>query len=173
MEMDAMKATVARHEEEEAQRLASAKTSKEQTAGPCDYVTFRYPASVETSKLSLVSDTMEIGGEGLTLKVSQREWTTTLLVPVGEHYFEFVVNGKEKKLSPLHEKESSWLGAKSRNKIRVNLDCESALNSYQRLPFPRPDFPLIKECLSLAVRCCIFDWFVDQASKGPIQKHSR
>jgi hypothetical protein len=167
--MDAVKAAVARHAEAEQQRRAAEKVVKEQAVGPCDEVTIRYPESVETSTVSLLSVTREIRGESLTLKASKSEWTTTLLVPVGIHYFEFLVNGKERKLSSLHETEFSWRAVRWRNKIRANFDCAATLKSYRELPFPRPDFRLIKECLHLSLTS---HSSADQASSVRTRRHS-
>jgi hypothetical protein len=97
----------------------------------------------------MLSKTRELEGQPLMLNVGKREWTTTLLIPVGLHQFQFLVNGKEKTLSPLHEKENTWFFGGWKNIIQLIPSPEAALRLYETLPFPRQEFPIINNCFYL------------------------
>jgi hypothetical protein len=145
-DLDEVKAALARQVEEEKKRAEETKAAKEKDIGLCDYATFRYPDSARVTNVSLLSPSKEISGCQLTLDAGRQEWTTTLLVPVRVSYFQFLVNGKEKLLSPLHEKENTGFFGGWKNVVRIDY-CSTLLKSYRRLPFPRLDLPLTEECM--------------------------
>jgi hypothetical protein len=110
-----------REEEEERKRKAEETRKRKEAAekkwkeeeeaeirrrlGQCEYFTFRYPDSPELRSVSLLSHTAEIEGKELRLDQAKKEWTMRLLISAGPHRFRFLVNGKDKRVSSLHEKD--------------------------------------------------------------------
>jgi hypothetical protein len=78
-------------------------------------ITFRYPHAQKVMSVSLLSHTAEIDGKKLQLDSGSGEWTTQLLLPAGSHRFRFLLSGKEKTVSPLHEKDKLGIFPASMN----------------------------------------------------------